>query len=177
MSSSLPESTGDPNCLPSSSGRHVHVTCFVLWNWYKVYTGVDMCVLWIVFSSFSSLAAERFWKQSVCLHGLAYSALFTLLFTWNSLCHVQLSMTPRTAAHQASLSLTISWSLPKFMSIESVMPSNTLILVALFSFCPQSFPTSGSCPQNQLFASDRPINTIGEGIDSQDLQNELSHLF
>ena len=39
---------------------------------------------------------------------------------------VWLSVTPWT--HQASLSLTIYWSLPKFMSIESVMPSNHLIL-------------------------------------------------
>ena len=35
---------------------------------------------------------------------------------------------PMTAAHQASLSFTISWSLLKLMSIESVMPSNHLIL-------------------------------------------------
>ena len=38
------------------------------------------------------------------------------------------SATPWTAAHQASLSLTNSWSLLKLMSIESVMPSNHLIL-------------------------------------------------
>ena len=37
-------------------------------------------------------------------------------------------MIPSTAAHQASLSFTISWSLFKLMSIESVMPSNHLIL-------------------------------------------------
>ena len=37
---------------------------------------------------------------------------------------VRLFVTPWTAACQASLSLTISWSLPRFMSIESVMPSN-----------------------------------------------------
>ena len=37
-------------------------------------------------------------------------------------------VTPWTAAHQASLSFTNSWSLPKLMSIESVMPSNHLIL-------------------------------------------------
>ena len=36
--------------------------------------------------------------------------------------HVQLFTTPWTAAHQASLSLTISWSLPKFMSIALVIP-------------------------------------------------------
>ena len=41
---------------------------------------------------------------------------------------VRLFVTPWTAACQAFLSLTISWSLPMFMSIESVMPSNPLIL-------------------------------------------------
>ena len=44
------------------------------------------------------------------------------------LSHVQLFVTLRRAARQASLSFTISWSLLKVMSIESVMPSNHLIL-------------------------------------------------
>ena len=44
------------------------------------------------------------------------------------LSHVQLFATPWTATHQASLSITNSWSLLKFMSIESMMPSNHLIL-------------------------------------------------
>ena len=41
---------------------------------------------------------------------------------------VQLFVTPWTAVHQASLSITNSWSLLKLMSIKSVMPSNHLIL-------------------------------------------------
>ena len=45
-----------------------------------------------------------------------------------SLSHVRLFATPWTTAHQASLSITTSQSLPKLMSIESVMPSNHLIL-------------------------------------------------
>ena len=45
-----------------------------------------------------------------------------------SLSHVQLFETPWNAAHQASLSITNSWSLLKLMSIKSVMPSNHLIL-------------------------------------------------
>ena len=45
-----------------------------------------------------------------------------------SLSHVWLFVTPWTAAHQASLSITNSWSLLKLMSIKSVMPSNHLIL-------------------------------------------------
>ena len=48
-----------------------------------------------------------------------------------SLSHVQLFAIPRTAACQASLSFTISRSLLKLMSIESVMPSNHLILCCL----------------------------------------------
>ena len=45
-----------------------------------------------------------------------------------SLCRVRLFATSWTAAHQASLSITNSWSSPKLMSIESVAPSNHLIL-------------------------------------------------
>ena len=45
-----------------------------------------------------------------------------------SLSRVQLFATPWIAACQASVSITNSWSLPKLMSIESVMPSNYLIL-------------------------------------------------
>ena len=45
-----------------------------------------------------------------------------------SLSHVRLFATPRSAARQASLSITNCWSLPKPMSIESVIPSNHLIL-------------------------------------------------
>ena len=48
-------------------------------------------------------------------------------------------MTPWTAACQASLSFTISWSLLKLMSIESMMPSNHLILCHPFS--PSIFPS------------------------------------
>ena len=46
----------------------------------------------------------------------------------HSLSRVWLFVTPRTAARQTSLSFTISWNFLKLMSIESVMPSNHLIL-------------------------------------------------
>ena len=48
-------------------------------------------------------------------------------FVIQSLSHVQLFVTPQTAARQASLSITISWSLLKLMSIESVMPSHSAV--------------------------------------------------
>ena len=50
-------------------------------------------------------------------------------------------MTPWTAAHQASLSFTIPWSLPKFISIESVMPFNHLIFYHPFLLLPSIFPS------------------------------------
>ena len=51
------------------------------------------------------------------------------------------SETPRTAARQASLSFTISCSLLKLMSIESVIPSNHLILCHLLLLLPSIFPS------------------------------------
>ena len=50
-------------------------------------------------------------------------------------------MTPLTAACKASLSITNSQSLPKFMSIESVMPSNHLILCHPLFLLPLIFPS------------------------------------
>ena len=50
-------------------------------------------------------------------------------------------MTPRTAAHQAFLSFTISWSLFRLMSIELVMPSNHLILCCPLLIPPSVFPS------------------------------------
>ena len=54
---------------------------------------------------------------------------------------VQLFATPWTAARQASLSITNSRSLPKPMSIESVMPSNHLILCCPLLLLPSIFPS------------------------------------
>ena len=68
-----------------------------------------------------------------------------------SLSHVWLFVTPWTVACQAPLSSTISWSLLKFMSIESMIQSISSSANP-FSFCLQSFPTSRSSPMSQLFA-------------------------
>ena len=59
----------------------------------------------------------------------------------HSLSHVQLFVTPRTAAHQASLSITNSQSLLIFMSIELVMPSSHLILCHPLLLMPSIFPS------------------------------------
>ena len=58
-----------------------------------------------------------------------------------------------TAAHQASLSFTISWSLLKLMSIESVMPFNNLILCQPLPLWPSVFPSTRVFSMSQLFTS------------------------
>ena len=68
---------------------------------------------------------------------------------------IQLFVTPWTVAHQGSLSITNSHSLLKLMFIESVRPSNHLILCHPFSSCLQSFPESGFFQMSQFFASYR----------------------
>ena len=66
-----------------------------------------------------------------------------------ALSHVQLFVTPWTAACQASLSITNSWSLLKLMSIELDISFS----VISFYPCLQSFPASGSFPMTQFFTS------------------------
>ena len=65
---------------------------------------------------------------------LAIAALF------QSLSHVQLFVTPWTAARQVSLSYTTSFSLVKLMSIESMMPSNHLFFYCPLLLLPSIFP-------------------------------------
>ena len=69
------------------------------------------------------------------------SIIFEISGGVQSLSRVHLFMTMWTAACQASLSFTFSWSLLKLMSIESVMPSNHLILWHLLLFLPSVFPS------------------------------------
>ena len=76
------------------------------------------------------------------------------------LSRAQLFATPWTEARQASLSITNPLSLPKLMSIESVMPSNISSSVVPFSFYLESFPASGSFQKSQFFASGSQITGI-----------------
>ena len=65
-----------------------------------------------------------------------------ILSSIQSLSHIWLFVTPWSAARQASLSITNSWSLLKLKSIESVMPSNQLILCHPL-LLPSIFPSIG----------------------------------
>ena len=68
-----------------------------------------------------------------------------------SLSRVRLFETPRTAAHQASLSFTISQNLLKLMSSKSVMPSSNIVLCCLLLLLPSVFPSIRSFPISWLF--------------------------
>ena len=70
-----------------------------------------------------------------------------------SLSHVQLFVNPRTAAHQASLSIINSQNPPKPMSIVSVMPSNHLILCHPLLLLPPIFPSIRVFQMSQLSES------------------------
>ena len=74
--------------------------------------------------------------------------MYAIVVVVQLLSHVQLFVTPWTAALQASPSFTISWSLLKLMSIELEMTSNHLIL------------SPPSPPALKYFSHEIPVNTI-----------------
>ena len=79
---------------------------------------------------------------------VSYQGIPLYLLSVQSLSHVRLFMNPWTAAHQTSLSITNSWSLFKLISIESVMPSNHLML------CHPLLWLSSIFPSIRVFSSD-----------------------
>ena len=86
------------------------------------------------------------WKIPWTEESGGYSTKTEESLTWRSSAQVQLSrvwhsVSPWTAARQASLSITDSWSSLKLMSIESVMPSNHLILCHPLLLLPSIFPS------------------------------------
>ena len=78
--------------------------------------------------------------------------MLLLLLLLSRFSHVRLCATPWTAVHQAFLSFTISRSLLKLMYIESVMPSNHLILCHSVLFLPSIFPSI------MVFSSDSTLH-------------------
>ena len=104
-----------------------------------------LCVFWreipcgCLFAQISSIMRFVFllylWFPLLCQH-------FKGEFSWVQLLScVWLFVTPWTAACQASLSITNSWSLLKLMFIQSVMPSNQLILCCPLLLLPSIFPS------------------------------------
>ena len=72
------------------------------------------------------------------------------------LSRVRLFATPQTAARQASLSFTISWSLLKLISIESLMSSNPLVLSCPFLLLSSNFPNI------RVFSNELALHSRGQ---------------
>ena len=80
------------------------------------------------------------WSDGTRCHDLSFLNKFSSVTAVQSLSHVQLC-DPMDCSMPGFLSLTISWSLPKFMSIKSMMPSNHLILCHPLVFLPSISPS------------------------------------
>ena len=93
------------------------------------------------------------------------------LVVFQSLSCIQLFETPWTAAHQASLSFTISQSLLKLKSIESVMPSNHLILCCL------PLPTLNLSQQQGLFQWVSSSHQVAEILELQFQHHSFQWIF
>ena len=111
-------------------------------------TLLAICLLLQVSLDFLLLHSSPLWWKGhlfvvLVLEGLVGLHQFSLVqfSSVQSLSHVQLFVTPWTTACQASLSITNSQSLPKLMSIESVMPSNHLILCHPLLLLPSISPS------------------------------------
>jgi len=113
--------------------------------------GLAETKIWLEFSV-KYAVGERDWQlpnsSKMCLIGHWKSKYFNIQLPSivQSSNRVWLFMTPWTAACQASLSLTISWILPKFTSTESVMLSNHLILASPISRHQFNTPSFSSLP-------------------------------
>ena len=91
-----------------------------------------------------TLYSVNFWLLHIneIIQHLSFSVWLISLQSVQLVSHVWLFATLWTAAHQASLSITSSWSLLKLISIESLMPSNCLILCCPLLLLPSVFPSS-----------------------------------
>ena len=123
----------DPGC-------HITVSRYVSsWLWQT-----QMFSVFDNLESFEELMFRHFIYTCVYIH--EFSSV-------QSLSRVRLFATQWTAAHQASLSITNSWSLPKPMSLSQWCHPTISSSVILFSSCLQSFPIAGTFQMSQLFAS------------------------
>ena len=135
---------------PSKEGL---ITCIVLRIWKHEIPPSQRSLQLISLASNSLTHQKNHIHVPLILASCQISIVVVQSTTEHCCCCVQLFAIPWTAAHQSSLSFTISWSLLKLMSIESMMLSNHLILLRPLLLMPQSFPASGSFLVSWLFAS------------------------
>ena len=94
----------------------------------------------------------------------------TLFNSVQSLSHIQLFVIPWTAAHQVSLSITKSQNLLKLTSIETVMPSNYLILCHPLLLLPSNFPSIRVFPCESVPVSHQVAKVLELQLQHQSFQ-------
>ena len=98
---------------------------------------------------------DTMWSYLLCRNLLLNKkARYKALVVVQSSSHVWLFVTPWTSARQVFLSLTISEVCPSSCSLHEWWHPAIASSDALFSFCPQPFPASGTFPMSQLFTLD-----------------------
>ena len=113
----------------------------------------DLMYMWrvkvlVIHSVCLTLIPQDCSPPSSSAHGILQASILQWVHSVQLLSHVWLFAAPWTAAQQASLSITSSWSLLKLMSIVSVMPSNHLILCHPLLFLPSI------CPSIRVFSDE-----------------------
>ena len=87
------------------------------------------------------LGSMTYTSLDIMGHWKSIGEVHKFFISFQSLSHVQLFVSPWTAAHQASLSITNSWRLFKLMSIVLLKPSNQLIFCCSLLLPPSIFPS------------------------------------
>ena len=147
------------SCIGEGNGNALQCSCLESPRdggaWWTAVNGVAQNWTWLKWLSSSKAEVDVFLELSCFLYdsmdvgNLTYGSpafsksnlniwKFSVQFSYSVLSD---SATPWTAACQASLSITNSWSLPKLMFIELVMPSNHLILCRPLLLLPSVFPS------------------------------------
>ena len=142
------EQLGCFHVLAIANSAAVNTRCMYLFE-FEFLSVLDRCLgvgllghmvaLFLGTSALFSIVAEPVYIPISCVGGFPFLCIFSS--SVQSLSCVRLFATPWTAARQASLSVTNSWSSPKLMSIESMMPSNHLILCRPLLLLPSIFPS------------------------------------
>ena len=138
--------------------------CFFTWSHFVLHKVSENCSTlgsWRTVYFIDHLSLMLIWCCIMLILWLYYISSVIQLSSVQSLSHVQLFATPWTATHQASLSITNSWSPPKPMSIESMMPSNHLIL------CRPSPPALNPSQHQGLFQWFSSQHQVGQVLEFQ----------
>ena len=142
--------------MPFMNNCHcIYLKC----NCFSIFYCVHICIV------------QKLWEE----WHTHYAILTCMIVVVQSFSCVQLFATPLTVAHQASLSITITWSLPKLMSIDQWGHPTISSSVIRFFSCLQSFPASGSFLMSRLFTLG--VQSIGALVSALALPMNIQHWF